>query len=138
MGQDYSTGNKNVKLYDDNDGKGKYTLVYPKDWWEIGMLATSSKERIGYPTQKPEELIARIVKACTDPGDLVADFFSGSGTTVTVAEKLNRKWIGCDISKAATSVARDRIKTAYNKKAGIQPINPKPNSGFQIQIITKE
>lgn len=132
MGVDYSTGNKNVTLYDDNDGKGKYTLVNPKDWWEVGMLATSSKERIGYPTQKPEQLIEKIILAASPEGGVVADFFSGGGTTITVAEKLGRKWIGCDISRIAVSVARDRVLTAYSKGVGIDTINKKPKYGFTV------
>jgi len=55
------------------------------------------KEHI-YETQKPENLLKRIILASSNPGDIVADFFSGSGTTLSVAEKLGRKWIGCDIS----------------------------------------
>ena len=110
MGTDYSTGNKKVTLYDDQDGKGKYTLVNPKDWWEIGMLATSSKERIGYPTQKPEQLISKIVTSCSPPEGIVADFFCGGGTTATVAQKLGRRWITTDISRVAIQVASDRIQ----------------------------
>jgi len=109
MGEDYNTGNKNVVLYDDNDGKGKYTLVNTKDWWEIGMLATSSKERLNYPTQKPEALLERIIKASSNEGNLVADFFVGSGTTPAVAEKLGRKWIACDLGRFAIHTTRKRM-----------------------------
>ena len=108
MGIGYSTGNKNVVLYDDNDGKGPYTLVKAKDWWpDIGMIATS-KGRL-YATQKPEALLERIIKASSNEDDLVCDFFGGSGTTAAVAERLGRRWITCDIGKPASLVMRKRF-----------------------------
>ncbi|NKQ38791.1 MAG: site-specific DNA-methyltransferase [Methanosarcinales archaeon] len=108
MGIGYSTGNKNVTLYDDNDGKGPYTLVNVKDWWnDIGMIATS-KGRL-YPTQKPEALMKRIIESSSNKGDIVADFFCGSGTTLAVAEKLGRKWIGSDLGKFAIHTTRKRM-----------------------------
>jgi DNA modification methylase len=108
MGIGYSTGNKNVTLYDDKDGKGPYTLVNVKDWWtDIGMIATS-KGRI-YPTQKPEELLERIIKVSSNEGDIVADFFAGSGTTFAVAEKLGRRWIGSDLGKFSIHTTRKRM-----------------------------
>lgn len=108
MGIGYSTGNKNVVLYDDGDGKGPYTLVNVKDWWtDIGMIATS-KGRL-YATQKPEALLERIIKASSNEGDLVCDFFGGSGTAAAVAERLGRRWITTDIGKPATLVMRKRF-----------------------------
>jgi len=80
------------------------------DVWEIPFLSTVSLERTGYPSQKPEALLERIIKASTDPGDVVADFFCGSGTTLAVAHKLRRKWIGCDVSQQAIQLARKRLK----------------------------
>lgn len=114
MGFNYSTGNKNVTLYDDDDGRGKYTMVNPKDWWEIGMLATSSKERIGYPTQKPEALLERIIRSSCPDGGTVADFFCGSGTTAAVARRMGRKWITCDNSQDAINLATKRIFSLPN------------------------
>ncbi|HEC87908.1 MAG TPA: site-specific DNA-methyltransferase [Thermoplasmata archaeon] len=81
----------------------------PKDWWEIDMLNSNSKERVGFPTQKPEALLERIIKASSNEGDIVADFFCGSGTTLAVAEKLGRRWIGADLSKFAIHVTRKRM-----------------------------
>jgi site-specific DNA-methyltransferase (adenine-specific)/adenine-specific DNA-methyltransferase len=137
MGEDYNTGNKNVVLYDDKDGKGKYTLVNTKDWWEIGMLATSSKERIDYPTQKPEVLLERVIKASSKTGEIVLDCFAGSGTTGTVAEKLDRKWIMIDSSKLAIYTIQKRM---LNLKAEIgnkgKALKPKPfvlyNAGLYL------
>jgi DNA modification methylase len=96
------------KYYSDADGS--YTLVNVKDWWaDIGMLATSSFERTGYPTQKPEGLIERIIESSTNEGDLIADFFCGSGTTPAVAEKLGRKWIASDLGKFSIHTTRKRM-----------------------------
>ena len=81
----------------------------PEDWWEIRIVARSRKEILGYPTQKPEALLQRIIKASSNEGDLVADFFCGSGTTCAVAEKLGRKWIGSDLGKFAIHTTRKRM-----------------------------
>lgn len=72
-------------------------------------IKSFSGEKTGYPTQKNESLLARIITASSNPGDLVADFFVGSGTTAAVAEKLNRRWIGCDLSRWAAHIARKRL-----------------------------
>ena len=82
---------------------------YPKDWWEIPFINSQAKERIDYATQKPEALLERIIKASSNEGDLVCDFFGGSGTTAAVAERLGRRWITSDIGKPATLVMRKRL-----------------------------
>ncbi len=79
------------------------------DVWDIRALTTSSTERLGYDTQKPEILIERIINASSNEGDLVADFFCGSGTTAAVAEKLGRKWIVSDLGKFAIHTTRKRL-----------------------------
>lgn len=103
-------GTKNKK------GETKYYKYYldegkiPEDYWtDINSLQSDVAERILYPTQKPEALLERIIKASSNPGDLVADFFCGSGTTLAVAEKLGRKWIGCDLGRFAIHTARKRL-----------------------------
>ncbi len=78
-------------------------------WFDFMAISSQSNERIGYPTQKPEELLNRIILMASDKGDIVADFFVGGGTTAAVAQKLGRRWIASDISKIAVSVTRDRI-----------------------------
>ncbi len=78
-------------------------------WDDIGQLASQASERLGYPTQKPEALLDRIIKASSNEGDLVADFFCGSGTTAAVAEKLGRKWICTDLGKFAVHTTRKRM-----------------------------
>ena len=79
------------------------------DVWDISFLHPISKERTGYATQKPEALLERIIKASSNEGDLVCDFFGGSGTTAAVAERLGRRWITTDIGKPATLVMRKRF-----------------------------
>ena len=79
------------------------------DVWEVPFLSTVSKERTGYPTQKPEKLLERIVLASSNEDDLVADFFCGSGTTLVVAKRLNRHCIGCDISPEAVAITKRRL-----------------------------
>lgn len=80
-------------------------------WSDIPMLAQNDKtERIGYATQKPEALLERIIKSSSNKGDIIADFYCGSGTTIVVAEKLGRHWIGCDISPKAITITKKRIE----------------------------
>ncbi|MFX1605286.1 MAG: site-specific DNA-methyltransferase [Promethearchaeota archaeon] len=79
-------------------------------WTDIHPVQGSSKEHTGFPTQKPEALLERIIGSSSDPGDIIADFFVGSGTTVVVAERMNRRWVACDSSDAAIKVARERFE----------------------------
>ena len=94
---------------------GKWRIYYPEegmipnDVWEIAYENSMSKERLDYPTQKPTALLERIIKSSSKEGDLVADFFAGSGSTLAVAEKLGRKWIGSDLGKFAIHTMRKRM-----------------------------
>jgi DNA modification methylase len=87
---------------DDEDANGNV-------WEDLNLTNPMADERTGYPTQKPEVLLERIINASSRPGDLVADFFCGSGTTLAVAEKLGRRWIGCDLGRWAVHVTRKRL-----------------------------
>lgn len=78
-------------------------------WDDLNAVNSQAKEAIGYATQKPEALLERIIKASSNEGDLVADFFTGSGTTAAVAEKLGRKWIATDLGKFAVHTTRKRL-----------------------------
>jgi adenine-specific DNA-methyltransferase len=78
-------------------------------WTDISPVNSQAAERVNYDTQKPEALLDRIIKASSNEGDLVLDCFVGSGTTITVAEKLNRRWIGCDLGRFAIHTARKRL-----------------------------
>lgn len=90
------------------------------DVWDLPFLSTVSLERAGWPTQKPLALLERIVSASSNPGDLVADFFCGSGTTLVAAKRLGRRWLGCDTSARAIAIARKRLaaKTPGRSSAG--------------------
>lgn len=89
-----------------HEGKG----VQPDNvWTDIPPINSQAKEDTGYDTQKPEALLKRIIEASTDEGDLVADFFCGSGTTLVAAERLNRRWIGCDLGRFAIHTTRKRL-----------------------------
>lgn len=78
-------------------------------WDDLNMINAMGDERLGYATQKPEVLLERIIKASSNEGDLVADFFCGSGTTLAVVEKLGRKWIGSDLGKFGIHTSRKRL-----------------------------
>ncbi len=81
----------------------------PEDWWYFPVVARLHNERTGYPTQKPEGLMERIILASSNPGDLVADFFCGSGTTPAVAGRLGRKFIAADVTWRAVHTTRQRL-----------------------------
>ena len=103
-----------------DDGKVLYQETDEKtidDVWRISMLQPADKtQNAGYPTQKPEALLERIIEAASSPGDLIADVFCGSGTTLAVAEKLGRRWIGCDLGRWGVHVTRKRLLGIENCK----------------------
>jgi DNA modification methylase len=91
------------------DGQGYYADVLMRDVWEIPAVINVSSERTGYPTQKPIELLERIVAASSNEGDVVLDPFCGSGTTLVAAQKLGRNWLGIDVNEEAVRMARERL-----------------------------
>ncbi len=115
---------KNAK---DNKGKVIYRIVKDKkmdDVWRIPCMQPASKEFTGYPTQKHHRLLKRIIELGSNEGDLIADFFCGSGTTLITAEKLKRRWIGSDNSDYAIYLTRNRLidkfYTATNSSNGFE------------------
>ncbi len=103
------------------------------DIWTDVPWVTAGDQRIAYPTQKPEALLERVMTMSSKPGDLVADFFCGSGTTLAVAEKLGRKWIGCDLGRFAIHTTRKRL-------IGVQrqlKAEGKPYRSFEILNLGK-
>lgn len=103
---------KKADMVRDENGKIVYQItdeVLENSLWEVASLSNNPVESVGYATQKPEALLERIIKASSNEGDLVRDFFGGSGTTAAVAEKLGRRWITCDIGKPACLVMRKRF-----------------------------
>lgn len=108
--QHYHTRIKGDDIYETKiDERG----VKENDVWHIQLLNSQSKERLGYPTQKPEALLERIIKASSNKDDLIADFFCGCGTTIAVAQRLKRKWIGVDISHLAVKLMANRLIGAF-------------------------
>jgi DNA modification methylase len=89
------------------------------DWWDdISTIKRGFDESIGYPTQKPELLVERIIRASTSEGDVVADFFGGGGTTAAVAQRLGRRWITCDQSRVAVAITADRLTRQVEEQTG--------------------
>ena len=109
------TGREYLKQYLSD----KYGVAVDSIWEDIGGMAHgANKEKIGYPTQKPEALIERIIEACSKQGAIVADFFSGGGTTAAVVSRLGRRWIACDQSRVAVAVAADRLVRQVEERMG--------------------
>ncbi len=139
---------KNVK---DKNGHVKYRTVKDKkldDVWRIPCMQPASKDWTGWPTQKHHELLERIIKIGSNEEDLIADFFCGSGTTLLVSEKLNRKWIGCDISEYSIYLTRKKLLDYHKETEYYHPFeiltnldaekNTKIESGFfQKEISIK-
>jgi DNA modification methylase len=115
---------RSYKVYKNSDGSERRVYLDSSngraisDVWDdiIGFQTVNNTgEYLQYPTQKPEKLLERIIAASTVPGDLVADFFTGSGTTLAVAEKLGRKWIGADLGRFAIHTSRKRLITVQRE-----------------------
>lgn len=111
-----------AKIVNVRDGEGK--LIYDEyleskvdDVWEMDIIGATSGERSGYPTQKPVALLERVITALSNPGDLVLDCFVGSGTTAIAAQKLGRRWIGCDINKGAIQTTAKRLQSVMREQA---------------------
>jgi site-specific DNA-methyltransferase (adenine-specific) len=86
---------------------------HPDDVWELQPVMPSAKERLGYPTQKPERLLERVIKASSSEGDVVLDPFCGCGTTVVVAHRLKRRWLGIDVTHLAINLMKHRLQDAF-------------------------
>lgn len=139
------------RLEEDEEGR-KYRLVYgkgskkyykyyldegkiPEDVWEIQSIQSQDTDRIGYPTQKPEALLERIIKASSNEGDVVADFFCGGGTTLAIAQKLKRRFIGCDSSRVAISVTLDRLVKIGEEMSGVTSnVHKKSEDEKQVKL----
>jgi len=120
---------KGAMIKDGNKGRGDYEQALPTDVWIIPTINVMDNQRTDYPTQKPEALLEKIIKASSNEGDVVADFFMGSGTTQAVAQKLGRKWIGCDINIGAIQTTTRRLNEVI---AGQQKQKNKGSLGFKI------
>lgn len=111
----------------------------PEDWWiDIQRASRYPGENVGYATQKSEKLLERIIKASSNEGDLVCDFFGGSGTTAAVAERLGRRWITCDIGKPASLIMRKRFIDQGVKPFLYQGIGDYQKEAFSSSKLVKK
>ena len=123
--QKVHTDNQGKKYVLSDGGQGKRVKRYLEeameygkpvdDVWNIDKINNSSKERLGYPTQKPEALLERIIKASSNKGDVILDAYCGCGTTIAVAERLERNWIGIDITYQSISLILKRLEDSFGK-----------------------
>ncbi|MDR5659976.1 site-specific DNA-methyltransferase [Serpentinicella sp. ANB-PHB4] len=133
-----------VKEYEDEIGW--YTLTNMRDVWDLDMVGRTSAERMGYPTQKPEALLKRMIEVSTNKGDIVFDCFMGSGTTQTVAMKMDRKFIGADINLGSIQTTTKRLvndikalaKEEENQVPGFEVYNVNHYDVFRNPVQAKE
>lgn len=123
-------------------GRSAVVGKVPEDVWRLPSVKGTTIEKTGYETQKPERLLKRIILASSDPGDVVADFFCGSGTTAAAAEKLGRKWIVSDRSHSAVRVTRKRLLNIHRSRdimdKGEKKDYGKPPAPFEIMTCEEE
>lgn len=103
------SGSLRLKMYEDESQGARLQSL----WDDIPPLSANAQERLGYPTQKPRALLERIIAASSSPGDVVLDPFCGCGTAVDAAQKLDRKWIGIDVTHIAIGMIEDRMRSGY-------------------------
>ncbi len=130
-----------IKYYFNDDGDYLIEQRPIGDVWADipDAMHLSKAEKTGYPTQKPEALLERIIKAATLPGDIVLDAFAGSGTTLVVAERLERRWIGIDSSSVSIRTARQRILNAIGAKArSVESCSGHTNKFSVYRVCNKE
>ena len=123
---------KIYRYYDDEP------VLLPDVWFDINHIQQKDPQRRGYATQKPEALLERIIKASSNEGDLVCDFFGGSGTTAAVAERLGRRWITCDIGKPASLIMRKRFIDQGVKPFLYQGIGDYQKEAFSSSKLVKK
>jgi hypothetical protein len=117
------------KITTDEDSQG----AFMSDVWDISYIPGASAEKSGYPTQKPEEILERVIKASTNLGDIVFDGFLGSGTTAAVAQKLGRRWIGADINKGAIQTTIRRLQGVMQEQAA--EVHELPLPGMEAEGV---
>lgn len=125
-------------LYGDNDAEAKHKKrlskggKIPEDWWtDLPRIQGNGLEKVGYPTQKPESVLDRIIKASSNPGDIVFDCFMGSGTTQAVAMKLGRRFIGADINLGAIQTTTKRLLSVASELEGQED----KYTGFEVYNV---
>ncbi len=136
-GRVYFTIKSNGKIYKYYEDE----LIVPDDVWEVSHLQQQDPERVDYPTQKPESLLERIIKSTSNEGDIVADFFVGSGTTCAVAQRLGRRWLGCDINLGAIQTSTKRLSQIIEQQGirdGFKVYNVNDYDIFKNELEAKE
>jgi len=106
-------------------------------WTDIPPISSRAKERLGYPTQKPEALLERIIQSSSNEGDRILDPFCGCGTTISVAQRLNRSWIGIDITHLAIALLKHRLRSAFGDSVNYKVIG-EPVSLPDAKILAKQ
>ena len=126
-----STGLARQKRYlDEMNGNPVDTI-----WEDIKPIQAHAKERLGYPTQKPEALLERIISASSNEGDVVMDPFCGCGTAVAAAERLNRRWVGIDITHLAITLIRHRLHDAFGEELGPYEVVGEPKDLLSAESL---
>ena len=128
------TGYPSQKTYLD-DSRG---VPIQDMWYDISSLSGSHKERLGYPTQKPEALLERIVSASSNEGDVVLDPFCGCGTAIAAAERLNRRWIGIDVTHIAITLIRHRIQDTFKGELKPYEVLGQPQDVASAQALATD
>lgn len=113
-------------------------LKLPEDVLNIQALNPMAVERLGYPTQKPEKLLECLIKASSDEGDVVLDPFCGCGTSIAVAERFNRKWIGIDITHIAITLMKNRLEDTFGKELSIYSVIGDPKDLNSAKALAEE
>ena len=130
----YRITRRGNKVYLGEDPGDPVTTVW-NDILSFNYVAPANLEGEGYPTQKPEALLARIIEASSNEGDLIADFFCGSGTMAVAAEKLGRRWIGCDLSRYGIHIAKKRVLDIAELKGYKMKDYTNPFQPFMLQTL---
>jgi site-specific DNA-methyltransferase (adenine-specific) len=108
-----------------------------RDVWQVPIIAGFSKERLGYPTQKPEALLERIIQASSNEGDIVLDPFCGCGTSITVAERLKRRWLGIDITHLAIALIKKRLHDTYGPELAPYEVVGEPADAKSAEALAE-
>lgn len=133
-----ATGHASATMAADKAKAADKEAKLPADVWEIATINAMAKERIGYPTQKPEALLEKIIKASCPEDGIVADFFMGGGTALMAAQKLGRRFIGSDISRVAVSVTLDRLVRDAEEMTGQKASTSKNQEKMQSKILPEK